>query len=1694
MNFPAFSTSIVGGSLSPGVPRIRRQTSSSLYWESQNQKPVNSIVSTRRPAILAVLLLVFALAPRVFAQDVDTHNPIGVTGIFNGNVTTGCSYDPLSHSSNREITDLVVPGSIGKYPLKMTRYYNSRHFLSGSMGPGWSYEYYWGLSVGGSKLTYPNGNVLDRRCQQPVGISDWWQTGADFRLTDGGTVHFSNGVVTAIDDPYGQRTTIQPGNPMTVTEPGGRYLKFIYTSYPAQGLLLTRVEAHGLGNATVTDSVNYTYTQQDRGDGQLLYCLTGVTYSDNSSASYTYTQDNVSAPNKVLPLLATAHDTRYNGPMHDIAYDYQSGGAPHGAITAERYSVNGSRNGYVVSSVDPGVQSPRPPGANMQTQFTETRGDGFQRTFTYTELNYNWRDDPVCPETSPAPSQFLKSYTDFQGNTTRLGYDANWYVNSVTDANNHTTTYTRGPAPPQGIGQILTITHPGNTGSINYSYTGTNGGPWYVMTITDERSNQTVHTRDIKHRITRTDHKDSQGNIIAFEEFQYANNIFGLVSTHHLPSNTGWSGPYVHFQYDGRGLLIAKTNPTAISDWAQAIATAPKTTYTYYQANDPIGGSDWIDRVKTVTLPVNAQGLQAFDTFEYDKNAGGTHVKGRGLVTKIQHADGKYQSFGYDAYGNKLWEENELRKRTSYLYDDYNRVTKVTDPLQKFETFSYLKPGASSSYLHTTSSVYTRTSRTGIVTTNVYDENFRKKSTKIGSSTTSFGYDNVGNPTTVTDPLIHTTITDYDARNRKWHVWDALNQRTIFGYDPANNVTSITRPDNRVETKNYDAMNRLIRHTVPKSGTESLTTTFGYWPSGKLFWVKDPKQQGTALATYLAYNESDQMIAMYYPDPTLTTLQQWSYDDAHNLASRTTVGGKTQSFTYDIRNRKTGMSWSNGADPDWANFTYWDDGRLKTAQNANSTVYRDYDAAGRLKLDRQTVNGVGTAIDVDHDYDDDGKENHLWVLPNVGYDYTFSYDPTYGRFETIKPTGGSVAFKYYYDAASNEIHRDNLLNGGVTQIYNRDSLNRIWRLDVKKGANLLGREDYSYDTMNRLVSVTREDNKQDQFAYWFDGELAVATYGANPTPTPSPPPPPTPTPPGGQVAEPRFAPGGGNIYPNHSIPVTISTTTTGAQIRYTLDGGTNWTTIANNGTVDVAPNPEKTLTAIAFKSGMSDSDPHSEEYWYDNGEGPQAPDSYRTVVYYLDGAGNRTAVADTLLGNATYAPNDFNQYTAVTNSTITNGSEHEVASYQGPYDTQLVNYTYINDEHLKSVSSGGGTYQLAYDALGRCVKRTLNGAVTYYIYDGEKPILEYTAGGALAGFNVYGKGIDEILMRIDPNMNGGQPFYYQQDHEGSVTHLTNAIGNVIERYRYDVFGGPVIYAPNWTGRTTSSYNNRFLFTGREYAASNAAGYNASFSFYEYRARAYHPGLGRFMSEEPKLFDAGDYNLFRYCHNDPIDNTDPMGLAWSKADALTMTPEQYARFMGAAQWAMSDLNHGVGGAIAIGMAGYRIAQAATQMTKAITAAARQLAQRFVGGRDRSPYRAGATNIGDKEIYGELGKTFDKVSAANVPKMGFAQFAQFQRNNNTDVFYNAKWYHYKGELGLFSGKDWFGHEINYMAVGEGFAARGWSTDAMNASILARRDGMMVWNAIHGRDPGGIMGGEIPWALVGYSYYQIRSTGDY
>jgi len=55
--------------------------------------------------------------------------------------------------------------------------------------------------------------------------------------------------------------------------------------------------------------------------------------------------------------------------------------------------------------------------------------------------------------------------------------------------------------------------------------------------------------------------------------------------------------------------------------------------------------------------------------------------------------------------------------------------------------------------------------------------------------------------------------------------------------------------------------------------------------------------------------------------------------------------------------------------------------------------------------------------------------------------------------------------------------------------------------------------------------------------------------------------------------------------------------------------------------------------------------------------------------------------------------------------------------------------------------------------------------------------------------------------------------------------------------------------------------------------------------YDYRHRMYDPDLGRFLQSDPTGFDAGDMNLFRYCGDDPVDRSDPTGLASSPDDML-----------------------------------------------------------------------------------------------------------------------------------------------------------------------------------------------------------------
>jgi RHS repeat-associated protein len=109
---------------------------------------------------------------------------------------------------------------------------------------------------------------------------------------------------------------------------------------------------------------------------------------------------------------------------------------------------------------------------------------------------------------------------------------------------------------------------------------------------------------------------------------------------------------------------------------------------------------------------------------------------------------------------------------------------------------------------------------------------------------------------------------------------------------------------------------------------------------------------------------------------------------------------------------------------------------------------------------------------------------------------------------------------------------------------------------------------------------------------------------------------------------------------------------------------------------------------------------------------------------------------------------------------------------------------------------------------------------------------------------------------------GGNTYYYHRDGLGSITEITD------ERYEYDVYGAVTIFDGSGITLTASAIGNPYLFTARRYDPESGN--------YYYRARYYSPSLGRFLSQGPLGFDAGDYNLYRYAFNSPTNLTDPSG--------------------------------------------------------------------------------------------------------------------------------------------------------------------------------------------------------------------------
>jgi len=268
----------------------------------------------------------------------------------------------------------------------------------------------------------------------------------------------------------------------------------------------------------------------------------------------------------------------------------------------------------------------------------------------------------------------------------------------------------------------------------------------------------------------------------------------------------------------------------------------------------------------------------------------------------------------------------------------------------------------------------------------------------------------------------------------------------------------------------------------------------------------------------------------------------------------------------------------------------------------------------------------------------------------------------------------------------------------------------------------------------------------------------------------------------------------------------------------------------------------------------------TEEFYYDNLNRLMIWNPYESStqfqVTYHPQTGNITSKTD-VGSNFQYGANNGKPH-ALTSITSANGSV--VPS------TNLL-ATYTDFKKIKTLTEGNKLYTLSYGVDEQRTKSVyaINGATQltrYYLGNYEEEVkangnirkIHYLPGAVF----IQNNGKDSLL------------FIYK-DHLGSLTALTDASGNVLERYAYDPWG--MRRNPNdWSQKDTrTSFLLNRGFTMHEHLDA--------FGIINMNGRVYDPLTGIFFSPDPYVQAHGDwlnYNRYSYVWNNPLLYVDPSG--------------------------------------------------------------------------------------------------------------------------------------------------------------------------------------------------------------------------
>ena len=703
----------------------------------------------------------------------------------------------------------------------------------------------------------------------------------------------------------------------------------------------------------------------------------------------------------------------------------------------------------------------------------------------------------------------------------------------------------------------------------------------------------------------------------------------------------------------------------------------------------------------------------------------------------------------------------------------------------------------------------------------------------------------------------------------------------VYTYDDDGNLTSVKNPDGTTTTYTYvEGTSDVASITMPGGGqysytyndnhqlTRSITATglqtdYGYdaYGNSTSVTIRPQNDTGAAIRSDSTYTADGNMLASTTGGDRNTVT--YSNDTDRSLVTAVTdAKNAATSYSYDSMRRQTGVT---GADGSSVSSVYADDylTSLSHSGGDSSTTYNfSYGVAG-----------LSTAVKIGETWTlvSNSYNTGAWTLAQQlygnglwwKYDYDAQTDDLLRRYTNLSDTGG-IGYAYTYDSRGqiSKIEKKSLTleNGAITgeslltaEYYGYDAMDRLTRIVVTDGTNLISDIAWTYDADQNVTAITTRVNnngalRTDTYAYSYDDDHRPTntTYGS--------------------VSE--------------SITYDGYSRVTGKTVQNS--GNTVLSTSYAYRDIDA----EHTTTQVSSLMSTFGGNTVSHSYTYDangnilsDGTTTYAYDSLNQLVWeYNTAAGKAWNYAYDLGGNI-LSKTEYDYADGQTSNPVTVSYTYGDAVWRDlltAYNGEAITYdgignptsyrgwgmTWQGGRQLASMQKDGTTISFSYNDAGLRTEKTVNGSTRRYIWNSSQLMADvgasdafyfhYSSGGELIGYTYKTAEAETECILV-------------KNQQGDVERVISADGTILAAYTYDAWGNVL------TSEGSLATANPIRYRGYYFDTET--------SLYYLQSRYYDPAIGRFINADnyaTTYKTSTGANMFAYCLNNPANCKDDGG--------------------------------------------------------------------------------------------------------------------------------------------------------------------------------------------------------------------------